>query len=610
MNKRHYSFAWMLLPFFILFTLASSMVFERSGVDYEIHYPPMQFLPQKTNLGNQASPISHSQTLVLYDSKGFAGTDHFETVRDVLDSMRVTYDTFDISSNGKYDLDNYEAVIVAFIEINKAESQMLELIDWVERGGRVLFSVRPDPSTTFIAIYRKLGIISYGNDLVNVAGIKFTSNILPGAEGLSFGTDFMFHNSQSVALEADCKLHAESADSYRTPLIWECDYGAGRFVVINSDQFTSKISRGIIGASYSLLFDVFAYPVINASVFFLDDFPSPIPGITDNAITAQFGRDLQNFYVNVWWPDMKELSDRYNLRFTGLLIETFNDYVIPPFDKQSDIERHQYFGGLILDNEGELGLLGYNHVPLCQSVDNKNQFLDYPTWPSTEAMELSIFELYSFARTLFPDNTFVTYVPPSNVLCSQARQWLPQVLPDLKVISSLYLEGEEGLAYEQEFMEASDGIVEFPRITTGYDISSYMKWAAVNELGLHFVSSHFVNPYEFLNQDVSADKGWVYLHGKLDEYISWLTNAAPGLRSMTSQEGAMAVQRFDRLTVNSKMVGNTYVITLNNFYDEAWLILRTDRTPSSVDGGTISQVSADKYLVKALKPEITIEFME
>jgi len=137
-----------------------------------------------------------------------------------------------------------------------------------------------------------------------------------------------------------------------------------------------------------------------------------------------------------------------------------------------------------------------------------------------------------------------------------------------------------------------------------------MWWAAANELGLHYVNSHFVHPYDMLKQNGSPTQGWSYLYGKLDEYYSWLSDAAPGLRQFTSQEGGMAVQRFDRLTLDSKEIGGAYLITLDNFYDEAWLMLRTDKTPTSVVGGEVTQVSGDKFLIKALKPEIKIEFVE
>jgi hypothetical protein len=610
MRMEKYSFAWMLLPFLVLLALASSMVIERSGVDYEIRYPPMEFLNQETFMGEESSAISHSQTLVLYDSEELVELEHFSTVLTTLDSMRVTYDIFDINSTEQYSLTNYEAVIVAFHKIYKFENQILELITWVESGGRCLFSLRPDPSDTFSAIYHKLGIRSKDENLGFLRGIKFVSDLLPGVKGFSFGTDFIIHNSYSVSLEEESHVYAVSADEYEIPLIWDQNLGEGRFVFINSNQFTSKNSRGILGATYCLLFDVFTYPVINASIFFIDDFPSPIPAIANDEITKQYGRDLQSFFVNVWWPDIKELSDRYNLYFTGVMIEIYNDQVNPPFEKQSDIEKHQYFGGLVLDNGGELGLHGYNHIPLCLDRENINQFLDYPGWPSAEAMELGVFELFSFAKSLFPDYEFVTYVPASNILCLQTRQWLPRVLPDLRVISSVYLEDGEGLAYGQEFIEAPDGIVELPRIIAGYEIDSYMWWAAVNELGLHYVNSHFVHPFDILNDDQAARKGWEYLRDKFEEYIHWLNDAAPGLRNMTAKEGAMAVQRFDRLTLNSRLRDQTYVIELDHFYDEAWLMLHAKSKPLYVDGGTISQVSSDFYLIKVLEPELSIEFLE
>ncbi|NIR63370.1 MAG: DUF2194 domain-containing protein, partial [candidate division Zixibacteria bacterium] len=71
-----------------------------------------------------------------------------------------------------------------------------------------------------------------------------------------------------------------------------------------------------------------------------------------------------------------------------------------------------------------------------------------------------------------------TFVPASNILCDEVRRWLPRALPDLRVVSSVYLPSELGLAYEQEFEEADDGIVEFPRIASGFELSDYFWWAA------------------------------------------------------------------------------------------------------------------------------------
>jgi hypothetical protein len=604
------SFLWLLVPLVILLALGSTMIYERSGVDYEVRYPPMEFLPPEHIKDEILPGIEHSKTLFLYNSNDAFNTDYIDNYIAVLEGMKVSFDVVNIYETDQYDYSDYEIVFVALIDISVAEDRILDLMNWVEKGGRVLFAFRPDPSDTFTGIYRRLGIRSTGEDLQATEGIEFLEDILPGATQLEITSDFLTHSSYPCSLEPTATVYAQSADEFAIPLIWSYELGQGKIVFVNSDQFITKSSRGTISAAYALLPEVFAYPVINASVFFIDDFPAPIPEGTTELLKEQYGRDIQSFMINVWWPDLEAISNQYGIYFTTVMIETYNDHVNPPFEKQPEIERHQYFGGLVLQDGGELGLHGYNHVSLCVEEEGINAQLGYPGWPSDEAMELSVYELYTFATDLFPDNEFVTYVPTSNVLCQSSRNWLPQVLPDLRVISSVYLEEEEGLAYEQEFEEAADGIIELPRVIAGYDITDYMEWAAINELGFHLINSHFVHPDDVLNDDRGAQKGWETLRTQFESYVEWLYQTLPQIRNMTAKEAAMALQRYDRVQINSSFDGQFYQMELSNFYDEAWFMLHTQKTPANIAGGTISQISENVYLVKAEKSEITIQVEE
>jgi len=611
--KRDYSFSFLLLPLAILIIFGSSLLIERSGVRYESSssYENLQFLPQENLKIKDYFSDKPVEALVLYDASAPTGErEHVKTLLSALDSMQVAYDTFDVNSNGDYDLSNYQTVVVSFLHLEKIQEKILELVDWVADGGRVLISIRPEPSDTFSSIYRKLGIVSLGRPFVVANGIDFKTDILPGASGMSFGLSLFSHTSYPVDLEAETRIHIVSADENKTPILWEYDYQQGRFVFINSDQFLEKNSRGILGAAYSLLDDVFVYPVINSSVFFIDDFPSPIPEGSNEFITKEYNRDIQGFLINIWWPDLERISHQYNIKYTSSMIETYNDDVMPPFMKPAELARHQYFGSLLLNDGGELGFLGYNHVPLCLASDSVNQVFDYPGWPSTESMQLSLYGLYSFTSSLFPENRIITYVPPSNILCPSSRRWLPEVLPGLKVISGVYLPEPTGLLYEQEFSEAPDGIIEFPRVISGYEIQDYETWSALNELGLHYVNSHFVRPSEAFDMSQGEDKGWPFLNDHFNAYVGWLTQSAPGLRQMTASEGAMAVQRFARLVVKSESVNGDYHITLGNYYDDAWLMFRTSKMPQSVQGGAIVPVASNLYLINATDSTIIIKFME
>lgn len=186
------------------------------------------------------------------------------------------------------------------------------------------------------------------------------------------------------------------------------------------------------------------------------------------------------------------------------------------------------------------------------------------------------------------------------------------VVPNLKLIAGVYLPLQGLPVYVQEFSEASDGIVELPRVTSSYNLvdDEYMQWAAINEIAMHYVNSHFLHPDDILDPDRGAEKGWENLRDQYIEYIAWLQEAAPGLRNMTSSEAAMAVQRYSRLALMTELRDNSLEVSLGNFYDEAWLILRSTRKPVSVEGGVIVQITADRYLLQALAPEAIINFEE
>lgn len=606
--KNNFSFRWLFIPLVLLSFLGFALFVERTGQSYDLRYSNLKFLePLKQPLPIKF-PNASAESLVLYDSEGVEGSTPYETVRDTLNSMRVRYDSINVAKVSDLKIDNYETVVIAFTNLNRIQTSILELADWVENGGRVLFAIRPDPSQSFSSIYRKMGILSKNDQLALTNGIHFTSDLLPGAKDLSIGTAYFHHSSIPIQLEDNAIVHLTSADNYQLPLLWEYKHGQGRFVFINSDQFSNKSSRGIVAAAYSLLKDITVFPVINSSMFYIDDFPSPMPQGENEFVFKEYGRNNESFFRNIWWPDMQSLARKYGLRYTGAIIATYNDLVNPPFDTQYPYETFNYFGSSVLNGGGEIGLHGYNHIPLCLEETGFNLQAGYPGWPSEENMHYAIDELNVFAKSLFPDQPFYTYVPAANMLCAQTRTWLPQAIPGLKVIASVYLPEPAIPAYIQEFSESADGIVELPRLLSGYDVNEYMQWTTLNEIFLHYVYAHFVHPYDILDKAINKGQSWEYFRNKLDDHLLWVYSSAPQIRNMTAREGAMAVQRFTRLEVNSKYSGNSYVIELGNFYDQAYLMMRSTLTPESIEGGKITKISSNLFLIEAQKQEVIVNF--
>ena len=613
--KNKESFSWVLLPILILGLLSTAIFIERSGISPTISQPSLNFLdPITTESTNETSSTQKATTLVLFDSIDDDDREQLSVVTDTFDSMRIKYDTYDINEPYEFDtfLNNgYEAIIITFYNLDKLNQDILHLVQWVEEGGRVLFSIRPEVSSTYIAVYRKLGITSYGYDFTSIPEILFKDDLFPGMKGVSMDSGFLDDTSLSIQLDEQAHVHLASADRNATPILWDYDQGMGRFVIINSDQFVNKYDRGLICAAYSLLFDTLIYPVINSSMVFIDDFPGPIPEGSDETIYREFGKDIESFYINIWWPDMKDFARRYGLEYTGLLIETYNEKVVPPFIDVKSVERYEYFGDSLLDAGGEIGLHGYNHVPLVTNIDEIPADLGYPVWSSNQAMQTSIQELYTFGVSLFPEQEFLTYVPPSNILSLEAREWIPDIIPEVRVIAAQYIgDPEIEASYEQEFEESEDGIIEVPRIISGYAVSTFSQWTAINELMLHYVNSHFVHPDDVLDQERSNGQGWVYLRDQFEQYLMWLEGAAPSIRNMTASEGGMAVQRFARLTIDTDCDDDGCIINISNFYDDAWMLMHSNQHPGEIVGGTITEVSSNLYLIGAQNDRVEIVFEE
>lgn len=610
--KKEYSFTYLLIPLVFLMILAGGLLVQRAGIQYDADEKPgdLKLLPQASVNVDGFFPDKPAEALVLLDPNESETKELNENIKATLDSMRVKYVRYSITSGQAPILTNYQVVIIATANLSTIETQLDSIFDWVENGGQLMFAIRPLPSPALNKISAAIGMLpGNGQDkLIQASGVDFKTDFMVGGMGLTLVSDGLTHSSFPVQLSKEAIIHLVSADENNVPLLWQSNYGKGKIIFINTDGFGSKDGRGVLSAGYSLLHDVFVYPVINSSVFFIDDFPSPVPAGTNDFITDQYGMDLDHFFTNIWWPDLQALARKYNYKYTGVVIETYDNNVTPPFKRQADTDRHQYFGRSLLADNGEVGLHGYNLIPFCLAETGVNQLVNLAGWPTTEAMQLSAYELFGFTKEILPGNKFETYVPVSNILCSDARLWLPSVLPNIKVISSIYINEPKKLQYEQEFTEASDGIIELPRIVSGYEPDNFAKWKAINELTLHFVNSHYVRPDDVLSGDIENQQTWDALRNKFEDFLKWLNSSAPGIRSSTAKQGAIAVQRYARLAVDAKMVNGAYEIKLGNFYDEASLMLRTARKPTSIEGGTVSAVSSDLYLIKALDSKIVINF--
>lgn len=465
----------------------------------------------------------------------------------------------------------------------------------------------PDVSGNFNTVKERFGISSIGNENVLVEGMHFTRPFMLGGELQDFKITDPWDSSLAVTLSEDAEVYLESTDDNPTPLIWRYELERGSVVVSNLG-FLEKAYRGFYSSAYSLLGNACAYPVINGSTFYIDDFPSPVPGGYSDKIREDYGMDIGTFYTQVWWNDVYNLANQYGVRYTGMVIEEYSDQVAGPFERNTDTRRYQYFGNMLLEQGGEIGFHGYNHMPLCLgNFDYLGMYDFYVQWESYEDMKAGLSELNEFCEGLFPKEKFQVYVPPSNILSEEGRTMLLEDFPQIRAIASVYIPGE--LAYDQEFQVSEDGMIETPRVISGYILDDFERLLALSELNFHFVNTHFQHPDDVLDVDRGAELGWKELSSRLSNYTEWLYTAAPDIRNLTGIELAAAVQRYDYLDVQRTVTGSEMSLELGGFQDEAWLFVRINNAEiENVTGGEVSKLLDGLYLLKAEKSHVEISF--
>ena len=607
------AFRWQkLLIIWAVFAAMAAILFtERSGIQYEATQFKIDYLPRAEVQPAQIALFGQPVTcLLLYDS-GQGGTDLAKEQFDrILLDMKVSTQAVDVHTTPLASIPEfgrYKTVVILMSDLDVLGKRLTDLMNWVQDGGSVLFAMTPDKTTYFDAIAPKLGVQSSSWEYKTAESIVPTEDFMLGG-GQRYEFSDPFESSLSVSLREEATVYARTGDE-GVPLVWGTKSGSGRVVVDNIGIY-DKVLRGIYAASYSLLCDAAAYPVINSAVFYLDDFPSPVPGGDGTYIRRDYGMSIADFYAKVWWPDLMKLAQEYAIRFTGVMIENYEDDTRSAPTRQPDTQQFRYYGSLLLRQGGEVGFHGYNHQPLVLPDTDYKGLYAYHQWPSEDAVVAAMEELLAFQKVVLPHTEGSVYVPPSNILSAAGRKVLGSRVHQIRTIASTYFaDGTSSLPYVQEFGVASDGVVEQPRIVSGSMVGdSYMRLAAMSELNMHYVSTHFMHPDDLLDVDRGAAEGWETYKGGLKAYLKWLRAAAPDLRKQTGTECSGAIQRYSQLTVSMESTPAEWTLTLGNFVDEGWLFFRANEgTPGRVTGGELTRLTGDLYLLKANADTVHIE---
>mgnify|MGYP000200843451 CR=1 FL=1 len=544
--------------------------------------------------------------VLIYDTQDPYSIATKDNIAKILDYVKKDYEVIEL--NGFSGLEEeITGVIICFEELDKL-AHMEDVFKYVHRGGSLLFAMRPLEGNYLKSYLSALGIRQL-NGLKEQEGLKLLSNVLIKGEGLNLDGEVMSNSSLDVCLDEDVVVHASSLSDM--PLLWENDFGEGKVVVSNATMFNSTKSRGYILGAISLMTDDFIYPIINAKVTFLDDFPSPVPQLELEEVCSNMKISVEQFYRNIWWPSVLQVAKKYNMVYSANIIACYTDDVKGPFisDNVTSEDSLFYFGQEVLQNGGELAVHGFNHQSF--TYDEKDVADEgYNAWESESDVAAAWRGIYNFINGLFPKYEFRNYVPPSNILSKEIRAIIPHVAPEVKVISALYGENGDTGTYSQEYEVAEDGIIEFPRISSGYMDEKDSKWEVYNGISMHGIISHFIHPDDVLNETRNVGKSWEELIATYETIWKELYDNFTWIQGLKISDAAANLQKVQETQVRIREDENHLYGYCNNFRKDMCFILRTDKEIMSSKDCSVKEIDENIYWVYTMSPRFRITFKE
>jgi hypothetical protein len=569
----------------------------------------------------RSAPAEYQEFVVLYSEANSGDIEWKTQVEECFDQARLNYSFIllsDFAADPRTVLNNLkdDDTLICASELiwQEAGSSIPDILNYINEGGNAIFLANTTDDNTFI---NKMGITetTVGGSR---NGIEICSDIFPGFEtGQGPSDNFLTSYAYFYVLETDCKVLAKSSEG--TPLIWTREMGEGdnkgKILYTNSTCFQDKSFRGLLLQCISLIPDYFLSTQYNSALVYIDDFPVSIPHgeIGTDLLPPYNGMGKIDFINHVWWPDIKNLQDSYNLKYTALAVGNYLNVTEGELYVFSDEDRENfsYHGTLLKEVGAELGIHGYNHVSLVLN----SEFTDDATstkWPSISVMSGCLNDLKRMMDDLFEHIPYYSYVPPMNRLSSSGKVALLDVFPQISNVAAVNqgIENYGDLIQEIEEDPIFSHWFNIPRFSSGYLQGDDEKWLIYDALAYTGVFSHFIHPDDAMDTARNESNSWDSMYSQFDNCLDEIFSDFPDLQRISSAQMAKIAKAQEGMDIYSWKEGNSIRIRYSEGATPVYHYLRIQpgENIESVQGGsaTTLQSSSGLYLLTGTARDVTV----
>ncbi|APQ16699.1 DUF2194 domain-containing protein [Maribacter hydrothermalis] len=537
-----------------------------------------------------------------------------ENLAKAFDYSKIAHKTLWINQfNEKLNIAPTTRVVTIHETAGLSNTAVDSLLKFVSKGG-TLFITKAAEDERMSFFFGMTPNADWSTNL-EASGLYFKKPIFPGMQNQSFDnkTIHLGFDGSNFSSKVNVLVTAHNNKDY--PVLIENRIGNGKVILYNSSEILKKEKRGLLFAASLLGLEGIPYPIANIGTLFLDDFPSPVYNEKGETIYYKNGDSKSEFLKSDWWPKMKELATEENIKYTAYV--TFNsnkntdgNTEFKAWEKSRLLEGKNEDGTNVwLANEftkkgHELGLRGFNDLPLLQSL-----------WKDTD-LELEVIKATEKKwKESISNNLPVSYAAPNNQIDSLGLVALKKGFPSLNYMHSSFL-GDLNKGGNREFDPdpLNNRFFNYPRLSSGYKISSTEKWALESTYLYTGIWSHVLNSKDIMSYGNTASaiselRNYIVDYKKRHPYMQFLTAKASTEATMDWRYQSVRHLSFEgqyevSSSINSDAKKDSYWLMYVDAKNEAKLNKKL--TDDQVNFESVPLLNGFLYNIKTKSPNISV----
>lgn len=600
LSKRNFGMMMTIILVILILFLSSAVLREYFNDYNENHSADSEWV--KRSEETKDSKNSEKNWHIIYIGK--QDTRYYESIQEWCTYRKAEFEEYSETKNAlkkaeAYEKENTYLLISGSVLEKDTETVSDSLTSYVKAGGKIIFCSLPD----YLVIAKSetlknlLGIQQLRAKTVTLQEIWLYGGFLLGGE-----TCYSFDELQDLDridmereipwydissrtktymvgfIKAEEQTKQELHNEDMPAIIWRCNTGEGSVFAVNGDYMEGKSTLGILDAMVYESQNYALYSIVNAQNLSVTGFPD-LTKENEKKFAEVYGFDSKQFCQNIVWPALVSAAQDGDWKITAYLATKQDNASKEDADVKSLVDYLKYFN----EESAEAGI----------SLGRMN---DTDIQKSLEADKQEI------------EKQDITYPFSGAYIRSENEEQLSKLVKDekLKIFSDVRTICK---AYDEEqpvFSWLTDWITTQAITMNGYQYTykdDFRLKSIQTTLGYSNVQ---VDLYQLIWPQEREDE-WEVVSEKLASNISTYWNPFSVFEKTTITESDTRVRRFLNESVTSSRKADKISIKVENFNEDAWMMLRTHGEKiESMKNGSWEKIEDDAYLLHLTSSQATV----